>query len=93
MNDTFSIGENVFVLVNDRTAVVECKIVAIRASGCDYAVEPIEDRYLSRDDKIAVGCNIFRSNAKAWYAVAQKWAAIRDVAEANRARAVDLSIA
>lgn len=91
--NNFQVGENVFVLVRDRTAVVECKIVeACNRRARYYSVEPICDVYVSDRDKYAPECDVFRTKAKAWYAVAEKWAAIRDVAEANRERAVDQSI-
>jgi hypothetical protein len=88
----FQVGENVFVLVNDRTAVVECKVVEVTDCGA-YVVEPICDVFVRVSDRYAVSSSLFRSKPKAWYAVAEKWAAIRDVAEANRERAVDQMIA
>ena len=92
MND-FAIGENVFVLVNNKTAVRECKIVGYAGPLDSYfVVEPLSGSDLSGSDRVTVECSIFRTKAKAWYAVAQKWAAIRDVAEANRAAAVDQTI-
>jgi hypothetical protein len=93
VNDTFSVGDNVFVLFNDRTAVAECRVIGIPGRGQGYIVEVHHDNDAIRGEYIRIASDVFRSKAKAWYAVAQKWAAIRDVAEANRARAIDLSIA
>ncbi len=88
----FQVGENVFALVNDRTAVVECKIVEVTDCGA-YVVDPICDVFVRQADLYAFDSCLFRSKPKAWAAVAAKWAAVRDIAELNRARAVDQSIA
>jgi|694.fasta_scaffold00210_68 hypothetical protein len=90
----FQVGENVFALVNDRTAVVECKIVSVTGwIGAEYIVESLGGHELSGRDRYKGDSSLFRSKPKAWAAVAAKWAAVRDVAELNRARAVDQSIA
>jgi hypothetical protein len=93
VNDTFSPGDHVFVLANNGSSAVECKIIVVLASGCDYVVEPVECRYLSTSDRRPANCHIFKDKAAAFRAVAAHWVAVRDVAEANRARAVEQSIA
>ena len=93
MNDTFSLGDHVFVLFIEGTAVAECRVIGIPDHGQGYIVEVHHDNDAIRGEYIRIASDVFRSKAKAWYAVAQKWAAIRDVAEANRARAVEQSIA
>lgn len=98
MSDTFSIGENVFALFNDRTVVAECRVIDIKRHSPFHDVLVVEahndsDAIRGRYVRIAGAGDVFRSRAAAFRAVAQKWATIRDVAEANRARAVDQSIA
>lgn len=80
MSNTFSLGDTVFALNDSGTFAVECKIVTILASGCDYVVEPVSDFSLSIHDRIPARHHIFKTQADAAAAV-EKTVAFRDKAD------------
>jgi hypothetical protein len=69
MSNTFSLGDTAFALNDSGTFAVECKIVTILASGCDYVVEPVSDFSLSIHDRIPARRHLFKTQADADAAV------------------------